>query len=63
MMAAVTLTFWHDLVLNALKQAEAAVAECAGNELANVTIDQTGSAITITNGRESRTGYPKVWTF
>jgi hypothetical protein len=62
-MASVNLTLRHDIVLNALRQAEAAVAECAGNETANVTIDQTGTTITITNGRESRTGYPKVWTF
>jgi hypothetical protein len=62
-MAAVTLTLRHDIVLAALRQAEAATGECAGNELANVTIDQTGTAITITNNRESRTGYPKVWVF
>jgi len=61
-MASVTLTLRHDVVLNALQQAMAAVDECAGNETANLTIDQTGTTITVTNNRESRTGYPKVWT-
>jgi hypothetical protein len=62
-MASLALTLRHDQVLRALQQASAVAAEKAGNELCNLTIDQTGSVTTITNNAESRTGYPNSWTF
>jgi hypothetical protein len=52
-----------ELALNAVKQVEAVLAEASPRLVADVTIDLTGTTFTITNNRESRTGYPKVWKF
>jgi hypothetical protein len=46
-----------------MQQVEAVLAEKAGAELCDVTIDLTAGKFTITNNLESRTGYPNVWSF
>ena len=73
-MASLQITGDNQRVLNALKQAEAIAAEGsskpstpgqpAPTQNVDTTLDQTaGGTITVTNNRESRTGYVKVWTF